>query len=114
MIAPVACDIVPSRRAAENDEITRSSLDRPVLKRTYPGSDSAFSSVVFLSLYDEEELSEIEDLSWADTCKLVEGVIPDLSEASNRPSIYHVLRLFDSIRGFHKVSAHRIRTFHEH
>lgn len=67
----------------------------------YPGGgagDIAFSTTLFTTLYEEEELRELHYLGKEfpkDPC--------EENGSSTRPTIYYVLRLFDSIRGFHQV-----------
>ena len=73
----------------------------------YPGSagDVTFSTTLFTMLYEEEELRELH--YWSKDFSKSASVSENPSEESGlltRPTIYHVLRLFDSIRGFHRVS----------
>lgn len=69
----------------------------------YPGSDDA-SSTVFLSLYEEEEAHEQHQPSKDCTATCTGFTTSRFHRArENRPTLYHVLRLFDSIVGFHKV-----------
>ncbi|KAF8153100.1 hypothetical protein B0H34DRAFT_91409 [Crassisporium funariophilum] len=69
----------------------------------YPGSgDNTFSSCLFTTLYEEDEFREL--------CCRMEGspmTSPEIDRSFHdvyptRPTIYHVLRMFDSIRGFHQ------------
>ncbi|KDR77264.1 hypothetical protein GALMADRAFT_225373 [Galerina marginata CBS 339.88] len=79
-----------------------SCLDALNSKYCYPGH-ATFSSTVFLSLYEEEE--SFEQPTWNEeylTMDSTPGLTTDLNETLIRPTIYHLLRLFDSIRGFHK------------
>lgn len=73
-------------------------------KCCYPGGDVNSSSTVFLSLYEEEEALECPE-EYAKKCGATGGSPCHLlaKVAANRPTIYYVLRLFDSIIGFHKV-----------
>ncbi|PPQ92181.1 hypothetical protein CVT25_008955 [Psilocybe cyanescens] len=71
----------------------------------YPGGHATFSSNVFLSLYDEEESRE--QSVWGEPFAAVDrscGLTSKEMAEANRPTIYYLLRLFDSIRGFHKGS----------
>ncbi len=78
-------------------------------KYCYPGGDSTSSNRIFLSLYEEEEACE--EPEWTEQNELglggvdaMEVCIEPRCEATYRPTIYFVSRIFDSIKGFHKVS----------
>ncbi|KAH9474708.1 hypothetical protein JR316_0013173 [Psilocybe cubensis] len=72
----------------------------------YPGGHATFTNSVYLSLYEEEESREQpvwgEPYAAVDPCSGLTN--KEMSEGANRPTIYYLLRLFDSIRGFHKGS----------
>ncbi|KAF8909661.1 hypothetical protein CPB84DRAFT_1743696 [Gymnopilus junonius] len=87
--------LMNSPQLAGPDELAEvpSSQDNLNAEYRYPGGHAQFSSQIFLSIYEEEEA--IEQPTWRRTPdETVENVI--------RPTIYHLLRLFDSIRGFHR------------
>ncbi|KAF5325151.1 hypothetical protein D9619_009773 [Psilocybe cf. subviscida] len=68
----------------------------------YPDSDDA-SSTVFLSLYEEEEARALHQPSKDCTATCAGSPSPRFHRArESRPTLYHVLRIFDSIVGFHK------------
>jgi len=79
----------------------------------YPGGtgDVAFSTTLFTTLYEEEELRELHYWS-KEFSKSASGSENTCDEngALTQPTIYFVLRLFDSIRGFHQVSSLYITT----
>ena len=73
----------------------------------YPGGsgDVAFSTTLFTTIYEEEELRELH--YWNKDFLKSASVSENPCEESgilSRPTIYYVLRLFDSIRSFHRVS----------
>ena len=73
----------------------------------YPGGagDVTFSTTLFTTIYEEEELRELH--YWSKDLKsasVSENPCED-SGLLTRPTIYYVLRLFDSIRSFHRVSS---------
>ena len=74
-------------------------------KHCYPGGDVTFSSAIFLTLYEEEEF--LEQSFWPGDPEGHSGSYAPFNtdETVIRPTIYYILRLFDSLRGFHKVSA---------
>ena len=74
----------------------------------YPGGagDVAFSTTLFTTIYEEEELRELH--YWSKDFLKSASVSENPCEDSGllaRPTIYYVLRLFDSIRSFHRVSS---------
>lgn len=82
-------------------------------KYFYPGGDATSSTRVFLSLYEEEEACE--EPGWLGDDQIRGIYPPEICSGTevihHRPTIYFVSRLFDSIKGFHKVSmVHRLQT----
>lgn len=81
-----------------------SSADTLYPESCYPGGagDVVLSTTLFTILYEEEELRELHYWNRESTS----GSESPFEEngASIRPTIYYVLRLLDSIRGFHQVS----------
>jgi hypothetical protein len=73
----------------------------------YPGGagDVAFSTTLFTTIYEEDELRELHYWSqdFLKSASVSENPCED-SGLLTRPTIYYVLRLFDSIRSFHRVS----------
>ena len=74
----------------------------------YPGGagDVAFSTTLFTTIYEEEELREFHywNKDFLKSASVSENPCED-SGLLARPTIYYVLRLFDSIRSFHRVSS---------
>lgn len=73
---------------------------------SYPGGDATFSSTVFLSLYEEEETRERQECPEDRETVDINAEFSPLDnrlERARRPTIYFVLRMLDSIKGFHKV-----------
>ena len=70
----------------------------------YPGGaeDVSSSTTLFTTLYEEEELRELHywNKEFSKSSSVSENPYDEIG-----PSIYYVLRLFDSIRGFHKVTS---------
>ena len=82
-------------------------------KHCYPGGDSTSSNRIFLSLYEEEEACE--EPEWPEQHELglsgvdaMEVYIEPRCEATYRPTIYFVSRIFDYIKGFHKVATFEV------
>lgn len=76
-------------------------------KYCYPGGDTTSANRIFLSLYEEEEACE--ELEWPEDHELnevnaMEFCTETRGDATYRPTIYFVSRIFDSIKGFHKVA----------
>ena len=74
----------------------------------YPGGagDVNFSTTLFTTIYEEEELRELH--YWSKDFLKSASVSENPCEDSGllaRPTIYYILRLFDSIRSFHRVSS---------
>jgi hypothetical protein len=74
----------------------------------YPGGagDVTFSTTLFTTIYEEEELRELH--YWSKDFLKSASVSENPCEDSGllaRPTIYYILRLFDSIRSFHRVSS---------
>jgi len=66
--------------------------------------DVAFSTTLFTTIYEEEELRELH-YNWSKDFLKSASVSENFCEDSvllARPTIYHVLQLFDSIRSFHR------------
>ena len=104
----------PSPEEAEPELDLLPDLENPAPKTDvlypefcYPGSagDFAFSTTLFTTLYEEEELCELH--YWSKDFSQSASVSENPCEESGltRPTIYYILRLFDSIRGFHRVSS---------
>ena len=74
----------------------------------YPGGagDVTFSTTLFTTIYEEEELRELHywNKDFLKSASVSENPCED-SGLMARPTIYYVLRLFDSIRSFHRVSS---------
>ncbi|KAJ3505370.1 hypothetical protein NLJ89_g7455 [Agrocybe chaxingu] len=92
-------DLPPFEDQHNSSNHIGSMLRGQTSKFAYPGSDSAFSNTVFLSLYEEEEY--FESAQSRGVKKEIDAA--DMSiEALAQPSVYFILRLFDSLRGYHK------------
>lgn len=74
----------------------------------YPGGAGhvTFSTTLFTTIYEEEELRELHYWSkdFLKSASVSENPCED-NGLMARPTIYYVLRLFDSIRSFHRVSS---------
>ena len=74
----------------------------------YPDSsgDVVFSTTLFTTIYEEEELRELHywGKDFLKSASVAENPCED-SGLMAPPTIYHILRLFDSIRSFHRVSS---------
>lgn len=93
-------------------ESPASKPDRLYPEFCYPGGagDVAFSTTLFTTLYEEEELRERHycNEEFSKSAPLSENPCEE-GDSLTQPTIYYVLRLFDSIRGYHQV-----RTFCYH
>ncbi|KAF8955757.1 hypothetical protein BDZ97DRAFT_1926341 [Flammula alnicola] len=98
-------DITCQSRSPGSEEANEHTHLKLKSQFCYPGWDATFSSRVFLSLYEEEEASEHPE--WPEEYDMMDmgsGFLFNTSETTHthHPTIYFMLRLFDSIRGFHK------------
>lgn len=103
----------PDEAGLESDLLQGHASSTPKTDILYPDSEFrypggagnvAFSTTLFTTLYEEEELCELHYWSkdFSKPASVSETPCEE-SGLSTRPTIYHVLRLFDSIRGFHRV-----------
>lgn len=83
-------------------ESSASKADTLYPEFCYPGGvgDIAFSTTLFTTLYEEEELRELH--YWNSKSASLPESPGEENGSLTRSTIYHVLRLFDSIRGFHQ------------
>ncbi|KAF8810344.1 hypothetical protein BYT27DRAFT_7336805 [Phlegmacium glaucopus] len=95
----------PQSDFLQDHEGSASKVDNLYPEFCYPGGagDVAFSTTLFTTLYEEEEFREAHYLSGGFS-KSASGSENSCEESGAliRPTIYYVLRLFDSIRGFHQ------------
>jgi hypothetical protein len=104
--------LVPELVLLPDHESLASETDVLYPEFCYPGGagDVAFSTTLFTTIYEEEELREIHywNKDFSNSASVSENPCED-SGLLARPTIYYVLRLFDSIRSFHRVSSFFIK-----